>query len=146
MARLTQRLTAVEVINLRNEGLHPDGDGLYLRVTKTGTKSWIFRFAQDGTTRDIGLGPLKDVSLASARRLSADARRRLLEGADPIEARKVEHVSRKLKEARGTTFKSAAEQMITSREAGWRNPKHRQQWRNTLRTYVYPVLGHLPVD
>jgi hypothetical protein len=87
MARITQRLTAVEATNVRNEGLYPDGDGLYLRVTKTGTKSWIFRFAQDGATRDMGLGPLKDVSLASARKLSADARRLLLEGADPIEAR-----------------------------------------------------------
>src|SRR5207302_274123 len=30
-------------------------------------------------------------------------------------------------------------------EAGWRNAKHRQQWRNTLATYVYPVIGDLPV-
>jgi hypothetical protein len=93
----------------------------------------------------MGLGPRKDVSLASTRRLAAEARRQLLDSVDPIEARKAERVPQKLKEARGTTFEAATERMITAHEAGWRNPKHRQQWRNTLMTYVYPVLGHLSV-
>jgi hypothetical protein len=35
--------------------------------------------------------------------------------------------------------------MIASHEAAWKNSKHRQQWRNTLATYVYPSLGELPV-
>jgi integrase len=35
---------------------------------------------------------------------------------------------------------------IASHESGWRNPKHRQQWTNTLATYVSPVFGHLPVQ
>ena len=30
-------------------------------------------------------------------------------------------------------------------EAEWTNPKHRQAWQTTLRKYVYPVLGSLPV-
>jgi hypothetical protein len=44
------------------------------------------------------------------------------------------------------TFKACAEQLMDSREAGWRNPKHRQQWRNTLKVYAYPVIGDLPID
>ena len=35
--------------------------------------------------------------------------------------------------------------MLDAREQGWRNPKHRQQWRNTLATYAYPIIGHMPV-
>jgi integrase len=43
------------------------------------------------------------------------------------------------------TFKAVAEAYISANEASWRNDKHRQQWRNTLATYVYPVMGELPI-
>jgi hypothetical protein len=146
MARITQRLTAIEVTNIKAKGLYPDGDGLYLRVTGTGTKSWIYRFTQDGSTRDMGLGPMASVPLAKARRLAAEARRQRQEGGDPIVVRKAQRRVARLAASRGMPFKEAAEQLITSHEAGWRNAKHRQQWRNTLKTYVYPFLGQLPVD
>jgi integrase len=145
MARLTYKLTAVEVEALKDKGLYPDGDGLYLRVTSTGTKSWIYRYTQEGTTRDMGLGPLASVSLAKARRLAADARGQRQEGDDPIAVRKGQRTAARLAAARGMPFKAAAEELIASHEPGWRNLKHRQQWRNTLKTYAYPVLGHLPV-
>src|SRR5262249_7713188 len=51
-----------------------------------------------------------------------------------------------VEQARVVTFKQCAETYIAAHEAGWRNPKHRQQWRNTLETYVYPVIGDLPVQ
>ena len=44
------------------------------------------------------------------------------------------------------TFKECAENYITAHEAGWRNPKHRQQWRSTLENYCFPVIGALPVQ
>ena len=56
MARITHRLTAIKVANLKAKGLYPDGAGLYLRITSSGTKSWLFRFSRDGATRDMGLG------------------------------------------------------------------------------------------
>jgi integrase len=130
---------------VKDKGLYPDGDGLYLRVTSSGTKSWIYRYAQDGTTRDMGLGPLASVSLAKARRLAADARGQRQEGGDPIAARNSQRTAAKLAAAPGIPFKEAAEQLIASHEPGWRNAKHRQQWCNTLKTYVFPVFGHLPV-
>ena len=94
MARITHRLTAIKVANLKAKGLYADGDGLYLRITSTGTKSWMFRFAQGGATRDMGLGPLATVSLARARELAAEARRQRLEGVDPIETRNSRLASR----------------------------------------------------
>jgi len=64
VARVTHRLTAIKVANLKAKGLYPDGAGLYLRITISGTKSWLFRFSRYGTTRDMGLGPIAAVSLA----------------------------------------------------------------------------------
>jgi integrase len=93
----------------------------------------------------MGLGPLARVSLAKARQLASEARRQRLEGGDPIVTRKAQRKAARLAAARGTPFKEAAEQVIASHEAGWRNAKHRQQWRNTLESYAYPILGHLPV-
>lgn len=145
MARATKQLTAVKVSALRTQGLHADGDGLYLQITGTGAKSWIFRFKVNGRARDMGLGPLSSVSLAEARQKAAECRRLRLGGSDPIETRRSQQASERLAEARSTSFREAAEQLIASHERGWRNEKHRQQWRNTLATYAYPVLGDVGV-
>jgi hypothetical protein len=83
-------LTAVKVANLKAKGMYPDGDGLYLRVTETGTKNWIYRYSTDGKLRDMGLGTVRDVSLAQARILAGELRRQRLDGLDPIAARKVQ--------------------------------------------------------
>jgi integrase len=146
MARIIHRLTAVAVTNAKAKGLHPDGAGLYLRITSTGTKSWILRFKRDGRTRDMGLGPLGLISLARARELAAEAGRQRLQGLDPIKARDAQRATAKREEASALTFKDCAEQLITSHEAGWRNPaKQAKLWRNTLRDYAYPIIGDLPV-
>ena len=144
MARTTHRLTAVKVASIRAVGLHHDGDGLYLRVTATGSKSWMLRYTLSGTTRDMGLGAYPKTSLASARKQS-DANRELVgRRIDPIAARKAAEAAQKAALG-GVTFKECAEALIASNEGAWRNPKHRQQWRNTLNTYAYPVIGALPV-
>jgi hypothetical protein len=139
MPRITRRLTAVKVANLKSRGLYADGDSLYLRITASGTKSWIFRFARDGASHDMGLGPLATVSLARARELAGEARGKVLEGMDPIEARKAGRAAQKLAQLRdGATFRACAKQFIHAHEASWRNAKHRAQWSSTLTTYVYP--------
>ena len=126
-------------------GLHHDGDGLYLRVTAiSGSKSWMLGYTLSGTTRDMGLGAYPKTSLASARK-QADASRELVgRRVDPIATRKAAEAAQKAALG-GTTFKACAEALIASNEGAWRNPKHRQQWRNTLNTYAYPVIGSLPV-
>jgi hypothetical protein len=144
MAR-TGKLSAVEVAKAKGPVVLHDGGGLYLRVAPTGTKSWVFRFQIDGKRRDMGLGPFPDVSLAGARAKAAEHRRQRHEGVDPLDARAAERHVKRLSAAKGRSFRDVAEEFIARNEAGWRNPKHRQQWRNTLATYVYPTLGDLPV-
>jgi integrase len=105
----------------------------------------LFRFARQGRERWMGLGPYPDVSLAEARQKAFDARRLLRDGVDPIEARRGARMAARLEEARGLTFKDCAERYIAAHEAGWRNAKHRAQWRSTLGTYASPELGDLSV-
>jgi hypothetical protein len=71
MARHTHRLTDIKVRSLKAEGLYADGDGLYARVTTSGTRGWIFRFKLFDRMRDMGLGTHPSVSLAEARKLPA---------------------------------------------------------------------------
>lgn len=145
MARKHQQLTALSITRDRKAGYYLDGDGLHLQVTATGAKSWVYCFTLNGRRREMGLGPFPAVSLAAARLLAAAARALAKAGQDPIAARKAEQARQQLEAARGITFKEAAEQFLTAHEGTWRNPKHRQQWRNTLATYAYPKIGKLSV-
>lgn len=146
MVREFNRLKALAVTRTKKPGMYPDGGGLYLQVTKAGSKSWIYRFMLGGTPRHMGLGPLHAVSLAEAREKAAEARKLRVAGIDPIEARKAEVDKANLESAKAISFKIAAGQYIEAHSPGWRNAKHAAQWSSTLKTYAYPVLGDLPVQ
>jgi integrase len=145
-----QRLTALAVTRASKPGLYADGAGLYLRVSRNGSKSWAFRFTLRGKPREMGLGGLTKVTLADARKKAADIRLLLSDGHDPLDRRQQEEAKRareeKLAAARGMTFDKCAEAYIAAHEPGWRNEKHKQQWRNTIATYVAPVFGNTPVQ
>lgn len=107
--------------------------------------SWVLRYSIDGKRRDHGLGGYPEVGLAEARDRARAARQRIFEGQDPIAARQAADLARRAASAAAVTFKTAAADYIKSNEKGWRNAKHGQQWRNTLETYAFPVLGDLLV-
>ena len=124
------------------KGRYRDGGGLILNVSNGGA-SWMLRYMLDGRRRDAGLGPLAQVGLAQARRLAAEHLNALKSTrVDPIRQR---HEQR-AREAKSATFDAVAEAYISEHEVGWRNPKHRQQWRNTIAAYVCPKLGTKPVS
>ena len=145
MARTINRLTDKAVQSKKAKGLYADGGGLFRQVSDSGAKSWIFRFKQSGRARDMGLGGINAVSLAQARQRAAEARRQRTEGKDPITERDAQRRQERLATARSVTFEDCAEQLIASHEAGWKNAKHRAQWRSTLATYVHPTMGSLPI-
>src|SRR5262249_23115213 len=87
LARRIDRLTDKSVKAKKEKGYYADGDGLYLQVTETGAKSWIFRFKRDGKARDMGLGGYPAVSLAEARQKAKEPREHRDAGRDPIEER-----------------------------------------------------------
>jgi hypothetical protein len=86
MAR-TGKLSAVEVAKAKGPAALHDGGGLYLRVSATGAKSWVFRFQLDGKRRDMGLGPFPDISLADARGKATEHRKLRHDGIDPLDAK-----------------------------------------------------------
>jgi integrase len=137
MARAMNRLTVKSAASLSEPGLHADGGGLYLRIKKTGSKSWTFVFQWNEKRREKGLGPFDVISLADAREKRDEARRTLLNGLNPLD------VQKQLESA--PTFGEVASDLIRDLELGWKNPKHRQQWRNTLETYCVLIWGR-PVD
>ena len=125
--------------------MHNDGHGLYLRVSDTGTRSWIFRFTLGGKTRDMGLGGTAVVSLASARRRAQELRELRQRGIDPISHQQASVAAARVVQAKSVSFREAAERYIASHEATWTR-KHHADWVGTMRDYVFPVLGVLPVS
>jgi hypothetical protein len=146
MARAGNRLTALKAAKATKPGLIADGHGLYLRIGQTGAKSWVFRYRRDGRLHDMGLGPLHTVTLADARSKALDLRRQRLDGTDPLTAKREAAAKARVVDAKAMTFQACAEAYIAAHRAGWKNAKHAKQWPNTLRDYVYPVLGELPVQ
>jgi integrase len=143
LRRTLHRLTALSIARAKEAGYLADGGGLYLQVTATGARSWIFRFQLDGRRREMGLGPFPEISLAEARNLAAEKRTLAKAGRDPIAERNAQRARHRLEAGRAVTWDQAVDQFLADHETTWRNPKHRGQWRSTLATYASPVMGHL---
>src|SRR5215210_8423582 len=131
----SKRLTAFSVERLVAPGRYSDGHGLNLQITDAGVKSWLFRYQLHGRERSMGLGPMHTVGLADARKAALEARRLLLNKIDPLDARQSQRAQGRIEAARGLMFRDCADRLIAAQEKGWRNPKHRAQWRSTLATY-----------
>ena len=149
MSKAANRLTAKRIERLKKAGRYHDGYGLVLQITKGGSRSWILRYQRHGRERMLGLGPLHTVSLKEARERAKKARLQLLDGEDPIQARREKRIQTRLeavREANLVTFRAAAERFLAAHEGAWKNAVHREQWRKTLSAYAYPIIGSLPVQ
>lgn len=137
MARSVKRLTARSVATIREPGRHADGDGLYLVVDKSGAKRWVFLFKQAGKLREMGLGGLAKVSLADARGLAVDVRKIVAAGGDPIAERQRAKAAAVSSPDRFGPFAMA---LIDEISVGFRNAKHRAQWRSTVENYAQSLF------
>ncbi|EYR84230.1 site-specific integrase [Shinella sp. DD12] len=123
MARAINILNEVKIKNAKKVGRTSDGGGLYLNVSKTGTKSWLFMWARDGKRREMGLGPYPAIGLASAREAATRCRTIVAQGGDPLADRSKEEEP---------TFERCVTLFIESMGPAWRNEKHHAQWEMTL--------------
>ena len=147
MARMLYRLTDKIVRNLAAPGNHADGGGLYLQISKAGARSWIYRFSIRKRTRDMGLGPVRFVALAEARAKATDCRALVAKGVDPIEQAKGERKAHEEPaEPAAPTFRDFAESYIDAHAGTWRSAKRAGQWRATLASYAYPVIGDMSLS
>ena len=145
------RLTDVEIKSLSGEGkggMLSDGGNLYVRARGKG-KSWLFRFKVSqsakwagpdmrGKVIEIGLGAYPARTLKDARRVAGELRNDLVNGIDPRERFRPD-------DADAEPFEKWALKFLAKRESGFKSAKHRQQWHNTLRDYVYPEIGQTNV-
>jgi integrase len=131
-------------------GIHGDGGGLALQVqpgARGVRKTWIFRYMIAGRARTMGLGIYPEVSLQRAREKAQDCRRLKAEGIDPIEHKHVARASlRRVAATQVPTFDECAAACINGRSQAWRSPSSGEDWARSLKTYVSPVFGHVPVD
>lgn len=135
-SRARNKLNVKQVEHLKAVGVYSDGGGLYLRIRESG-RSWFYIGTVNGKRFEMGLGSALDISLSRARAKATEARLHTLEGRDP----RVERDKTKQASAPRLTFGQFAHQYVAEIEDGFRNPKHRQQWRNTLDTYGAPMAG-----
>lgn len=140
MAR--NRLTTTQCSARRKAGKLADGDGLYLQTSPNGNKSFVFVFIRSGRRREMGLGPFGtgtgQVSLAAAREKADEVRNILGRGGDPF----TELSSRR---AASRTFGAFVDEWVAGMEEGWRNDKHRAQWKSTLGNDYIASLRKRPI-
>jgi len=139
------QLTAQEVRKLSKvDGLHRVATGLYLRV-RGGSNLWTFRYMVDGRASEVSLGSAATLTLADAVAKAADLRARIKRGEDSAEL-----LSRPQKQAviktASDSFEDVSLQLWEAMKPGWKNPKHADQWINTLRAYAFPKFGSKPVS
>ncbi len=137
------RLAALKIDKLK-KGRHGDGGGLYVNVTATGSRSWVFVWkgkhwaTLDNPTgrREMGLGKFPDVSLADARELAGECRTLVAARIDPKGKRDADRSREAPK-----TFEQVGHEYIDLKESGWRNDKHKAQWRKTVDDYCNAIKG-----
>ncbi len=146
-ARTAKRLNTRTLATLTKPGLYADGDGLNLQVSKTGARSWIYRYRRpEGGQGWLGLGSLADVSLAQAREKAAHARQLRAAGLDPIEAKRSPAGAHVEPERAVPTFGDFADAYIAEIAPGFSNPKHRAQWKMTLGDAYCARIRGKPID
>jgi integrase len=155
--RTIGRLTHKQIINAKPPEGRPavllaDGGNLLLQCTRAGDgsvrRSWVFRYEMDGKRHELGLGPLHSRSLGEARDRARSLRQQMLDGIDPLDARRAakrERLAQRAAQAKAVTFRECGEMYLKVHSDKWRNARHRAQWAATLSSYAYPVLGDLAV-
>ncbi len=132
-------LTPTRVRQEKRPGRYADGNGLYLHVSETGARWWIWRGTVHGRRRDVGMGSARLVSLADAREIARSWRRIARAGGDPA-------AERDKSKRKSLTFEDATRQVWSEQIAQpGRNEKYAKDWLRTLRDYAFPTIGARPV-
>jgi len=140
-------LTAKRIARLlRQPGRFHDGHGLILQVRSPTNASWLLRYQRAGQEHQFGLGPLRLVPLKLARERARAAQLGLLNGIDPLMAKRAARAAEAVAAAKAMTFEAAALAYFDDHEEKWKNAKHRQQFLGSMRRYVFPLIGALPVS
>jgi integrase len=142
---LTQRM----VERVTKPGRYRDRNGmpgLLLQVSASGAKSWLLRYVLRGQERMLGLGGANVFSLKEARERARAARQLLVDGIDPLEAKRANEAAAQAAAAKRMSFEEAANKYAAQHDRRWNNTSHRNQFLSSLRTYAFPIIGDLDVS
>jgi integrase len=138
-------LSRTRADRINKPGRYGDGRNLYLKVTETGSRSWIFRYELNGVEHVMGLGPCADFTLDEARERARSARQLLRDGIDPLEKAHEARARAAQATAKLITFKKTADSYWDFHAAKWTNDRYAKLCRMRLREYIFPAIGALPV-
>lgn len=152
--RVKNKITGDLQVKSALAGRHYLGEGLILRVRKTGTRDWALRITHNGKTTEYGLGSynstdpdhFKHVSLKKAQADAEELSKQIKLGLSdrmPFDKKPIIPKTPKLID---DLFETLAESYIDSHKAGWRSSKSTSQWHSSLKAYAYPTLGKLSVE
>ena len=138
--KATKGLTTAQISGKLAVGKHHDGGGLglFLRADPDGSKFWIQRITVNGKRPELGLGSFPTVSLAQAREAAWKNKQTIRDGNDPRDIKEVKTIT--------PTFSQAVDEYLKFKLSEFRNDKHKAQWRSTLETYAFPVIGKKMID
>ena len=131
------RLTDTKVRKLTKPGLYSADTTLYIRVSKTGGKSWIQRIIFNDERHDIGLGGWPVVTVDDAKEQALANRRLIRSGGNPLTEKR---------KAKMPTFREANNKVLEVNKANWRNKKTLINWQGGMQNYAFPVFGDKPID
>jgi len=133
-----KRLTSLAVkAAMARPGTYQDGDGLFLKVSKSGGAYWVLRLQQDGKRQDIGLGSAKLLPLVEARHKANELRKAVkIDRRDIIAERKDEAAAK-------VSFREAAQQYHQENAAGWKSDIYARQWLASLESHAFRQLGDM---
>ena len=146
MKNLQTHKLAVTSIEKLLPGMHHDGLNLYLQVSRnkvTGkvSRSWIYRYRLGGVSHDMGLGAYPRIGLSGARRLAEGVAMQLVQGIDPIKARRAQRALKRDSDAKTRmTLKRAISTYLSIKKSKW-GKAQKDKWESPLRLHVYPKFG-----
>ena len=120
-----------------------DGKGLYLYINTSGGKLWRFDFSYNGKRKTLSIGKYPTVSLVEARQAAENARRLLVSGQDPSEAKQQE--KRERQAAALNTFESIARRWHTDNLHRWKE-NHAARVLRYFETDVFPAIGAMSIQ
>jgi integrase len=132
------------VSKVKTPGYFGDGAGLWLQVSPSLSKSWLFRYTKDGKAKNMGLGSCSTVGLKEAREKAKQARLLLQEGKDPVDTRQEKVKAVRKAKTKAKTFSECVDLYLARKT--FNNVKHGKQWRSTLEEYAHPHIGDLLVS
>ncbi len=154
MPKVIKPLSAIAVSKITTPGWHAVGgvSGLALQVRASQSKKeqiqrcWILRTTIGNARVPLGLGTYPLISLAEARDRAKEMLNDIRAGTDPRIKKKEIQSQLIAAMAKSKTFKECAEAYMDSHASEYSNEKHRKQWRSTLSTYAYPIIGNMLVS